>query len=210
MATIAWNESSPADADSAGGGDDAIRSLKTSIRVGLATEHVWPSAGGDAGVHLPGSARAYFGTQSRVSSAGTDGRVMWTSDTSNFFHVGSGGTAFIGGAKAISHVSFPGFAPPQTVAWVEDSGAQLNSGGLETITFNAAFNGVPHVTVSAESAGLPSTRAIGLTITNLSATQAIVNPVLIQTASVAQLTTASVFTLHWRSIGTVTIGAVHP
>ncbi len=146
MANIGWDESTPADTESAGLGDDRIRSLKTSLRQGLAAEHTWPSGGGDSGVHLLGSARAYFGTQSAVSSSGTDGRLMQTSDTSRLFHVGSGGTSYVGGAQALSVGSFPGVVP-QRHHWVEEFGySVLPSSGTEIITIpNSGYSGVPYV-----------------------------------------------------------------
>src|SRR2546426_7372782 len=116
MANLLCTESPPADTDSVGQGDDEIRSLKTSIRNGMAEEHLWPSAtGGNFGVHLLGSARAYYGAQSLVSSAGTDGRLMVTSDTNRLFHVGSAGTLFFGGRQGISPV--PPLSRGHTVYW---------------------------------------------------------------------------------------------
>src|SRR3989442_6232895 len=103
MANLLWNENAPADTDSVGQGDDEIRSIKASIRNGMAEEHIWPSAsGGNLGVHLLGSARPYYGAQSLVSSSGSDGRLMVTSDTSRLFHVGSAGTMFLGGNGVVT------------------------------------------------------------------------------------------------------------
>jgi hypothetical protein len=117
MATIGWDETAPADGDVAGLGDDEIRSLKTSLRQGLESEHEWPSTGGSAGTHLAGSARAYYGTESAVSSADVGGRLMATSDTSRLFGVGSTGTVLFGGATAlltsVRTETFPGWSPPQ-------------------------------------------------------------------------------------------------
>lgn len=145
MPVIGWNESQPADTDSAGLGDDQIRSLKTSVRVGLDGEHVWPSGGGDAGVHRLGSARVAYNAQSLVSSAGTDGRLMQTSDTSRLFHTGSGGTSFIGGPTVISAGSFPGTVPQRAV-WVEEFGEGRTASGSTTITIpNSGYSGVPFI-----------------------------------------------------------------
>jgi hypothetical protein len=157
MPTIAWNENTPADGDSAGQGDDQFRSLKSSIRVGLDSEHVWPVGGGDAGVHRLGSARAYYGAQSLVSSTGTDGRFMQTSDTSQFFHVGSGGTALIGGATGILAGSFPGTVP-QRHYWAVEFGVGVTNAitGVTTITYaNSGFSGMPFVVVSGTNAVVP-------------------------------------------------------
>src|SRR5690242_799191 len=121
MPVITWNESSPAGGDNAGLGAGEFRSLKTALRTALDAEHNFPAAGGDAGAHRLGSGRPYVGLQSAVSSSGTDGRVMVTSDTSRFFHVGSGGTSFIGGPTVISAGSYPGTVP-QRFIWVEEWG----------------------------------------------------------------------------------------
>lgn len=148
--TIGWNESSPQGSDSLGLGDDEIRSLKTSVRIGLDGEHVWPSGGGDAGAHRLGSARPYVGTQSLVSSAGTDGRLMFTSDTSCLFGVGSGGTSFIGGPTVISAGSFPG-GLPQRHYWATEFGiAIIPSGSVgTTISFpNSGYSGSPYVLIT--------------------------------------------------------------
>lgn len=148
--TIGWDESKPADTDSAGLGDDEIRSLKTALRTGLDGEHVWPSGGGDAGVHRYGSARAYYGTQSRVSSSGTDGRLMVTSDTSRIFHVGSTATSFLGGPAVISAGSYPG-SVPQRHYWAMEFGKVLTLGASAStdVTIpNSGFSGVPFVLVT--------------------------------------------------------------
>ena len=148
MPNITWNEASPADVDQVSGGDDAIRSLKTAIRVGLDSEHVWPSAGGDAGVHRIGSARAYYAAQSLVSSSGTDGRIMVASDTSRLFHVGSAGTMFLGGANTPSIGSAP--VGGQRFFWAIETGEnKIASAGQLVVTLpNSGFSGAPFVTLT--------------------------------------------------------------
>lgn len=148
MAGIGWDETSPQDNESAGLGDDRIRSLKTSLRQGLDDEHFWPSGGGDAGKHRPGSARAYYGPQSAVSSTGTDGRLMYATDTGRLFHVGSLGTSFVGGQQGLSIGQFPG-ATPQRHIWVEEFGqARLPSGSNTSISvsYNGSnYSGIPYI-----------------------------------------------------------------
>lgn len=150
MPNISWDETVPSDGEAASLGDDRIRSLKSSIRVGLGGEHVWPAAGGDAGVHLLGSGRPFVGAQSLVSSTGTDGRLYWTSDTSRFFHVGSGGTAFIGGAAVISAGSYPGGAAPQRYYWAMEFGnGTTAASGVTLVTIpNSGYSGAPFVQVT--------------------------------------------------------------
>lgn len=149
MAQINWDETVPADGELISLGDDRLRSLKTSIRVGMAAEHIWPSAGGDAGIHLLGSARAFYGPQSNVSSSGTDGRLMVSSDHSTLFHVGSGGTMWLGSANGISAVSDP--VGGQRYIWAEDFGEANVSNDAAPVTVNfpgGSFNGVPILTTS--------------------------------------------------------------
>lgn len=142
MPTINWSEGSPQGSDSLGQGDDDARSTKSAIRTALDFEHIFPAAGGDAGIHRLGSGRPYVTTQSLISSSGTDGRLAWASDTSNFFHVGSGGTAFIGGARTLSMASYPG-SVPQRHYWTMEVGiAKTNASGQALVNFSA-FSGVP-------------------------------------------------------------------
>mgnify|MGYP000320013271 CR=1 FL=1 len=75
--TIAWSESSPANTDLVGQGDDQIRCDKSAIRTALDDEHNFPSTGGaNAGYHRLGSARPFQAAASQVSSTGTIGRLM--------------------------------------------------------------------------------------------------------------------------------------
>ena len=80
---------------------------------------------------------------------------MWASDTSQFFHVGSGGTVLIGGPRVLSMGSFPGGAPPQRIQWAMEAGegATTDSSGQTTITFpNSGFSGRPFTTLTILSA----------------------------------------------------------
>jgi hypothetical protein len=197
MANVGWDESSPPDTESAGLGDDRIRSLMTSLRVGLDDEHVWPSGGGDAGKHRLGSVRAYYGPQSAVSSSGTDGKLMMTSDTSRLFHAGSGGTSYIGGSTVLSLA--PGYVGyPQRSHFVEEFGlVQVpgGSGGSVVVNIpNSGYSGVPIVSLtqneisSAATVGLASYGAIGLTASSF---------VVFVSGGIGQT-----FTFAWRSLGT--------
>jgi hypothetical protein len=191
--TIGWDESLPSDSESAGLGDDRIRSLKTSLRIGLDGEHVWPSGGGDVGVHRLGSARPYYGAQSLVSSTGTDGRLMVTSDTSRLFHVGSAGTLFLGGANVLS----VGSDPPggQRFYWAHEIGEVLITGTSQVVTYpNSGFSGIPFTLLS-----IFTTRTNPMTahLTTRSPTQFTVRGYIADSGSAA-----SNYTLMWASIGT--------
>ena len=67
--TIGWDESDPANTKNLGLGAGDIRSLKTNLSGGLGAEHVWPTGGGAAGAHAKGSAMAFYGAASAVSSS---------------------------------------------------------------------------------------------------------------------------------------------
>lgn len=200
---IGWDETVPADTESAGLGDDRMRSMKTSLRAALDDEHNFPSSGGDnVGYHRYGSARVHVGTQSRVSSTGTDGRLMQASDTSRLFGVGSGGTVLLGaGPNSLSVGSNVHFGLPQRHYWAEELGeGRTDSTGSLTITFpNSGFSGVPmtQITRYMNSIGLDS--VIGsLNIETQSATQIIVTARL--SSNGAPDTSGCSF--YWRSVGT--------
>ena len=202
--TLSWNEASPANAESAGSGATILRSLQTSIRFGLNDEHNWPSSGGDnVGYHRYGSARPYFGTQSRVSSSGSDGRIMMTSDTSRLFGVGSGGTVLIGGATVNSFGTFPG-AVPQRHQWVEEFGTVVtNSAGSAHVVFpNSGFSGIPYTWLTAYSFASTSTFSpVPTASVDTASTQTTLK---INTQSLAADGSArfTATTVYWRSVGT--------
>jgi hypothetical protein len=149
---ITWANTTPAGSESLALGDDRIRSLKTSVQAALDDEHVFPSSGGTAGQHRAGSARAYFGTQSRVSASTTsaptaDGRMMLTSDTTRLFGVGSEGTAFLGGAMGLSIGSFAPLTFPQRSHLVAEMGIASPDGASRfVVTFpNSGFSERPFI-----------------------------------------------------------------
>lgn len=155
--TPGWDSTVPPDSENAGLGAQRIRSLETALQQILNSEHNFPASGGpNTGYHLLGSARAFYGAESTVSSSGTDGRLMVTSDTSRFFHVGSGGTMLLGGQSAI----LIGASVKQTSYWALETGqATLDSNGSATITIpNSGYSGAPTVTVGAQKlASAPNT-----------------------------------------------------
>lgn len=153
--TIAWDEAVPPITEAAGLGYARIQSDKTSTRMGLDAEHGWPTAGGLSGYHRYGSARAFVGTQSRVSSSDTDGRLMVASDTSQLFGVGSTGTNFIGGPRVISADSYPSGAAPSRYQFVDSFGtATTGSDGAVMVTFpNSGYSNLPIIVATPNSIG---------------------------------------------------------
>jgi len=195
---VGWNENSPADTESAGLGDDRMRSIMTSVRQGLDSEHNWPSAGGNSiGIHRLGSARPYVGTQSQVSSAGTEGRLMYASDTSRLFHVGSGGTVLLGGPTMLSVGSFPGTVP-QRHYWAEEIGIGITgSSGSTTLTFpNSGYSGAPYVFLSGNWPSVPAGVYV-FTVSDIGTGSCIVSA-----ADPPSSSYRSSATFFWRSLGT--------
>lgn len=192
---IGYDVNLPADAESAGLGDDRIRSLKTSVQQAIDAEHNFPAGGGaNTGYHVLGSARPYYGAQSLVSSTGSDGRVMQTSDSSRLFGVGSGGTVLYGGATVISAGGYPGTVPQRHYWAFEMGNATVSDGSVVVAIPNSGFSGLPWVV--ATSAGLTGNAARICQVGDKTAT----------TFRVAVFTDAGVsattlLTFDWMSIG---------
>lgn len=151
-ASIGWNNSSPANTDQLGSGDDEIRSLRSNVQGALNSEHNFPDGGGSAiGYHLLGSARAFVGAISTVSSAGTDGRLMVASNRSQFFHVGSDGTMLLGSRNLLQMDGFEAGATgtlSQRHQWkVIHISSTMPSSGSELVSGigTSAFSGRPFV-----------------------------------------------------------------
>jgi hypothetical protein len=187
---ILWNEASPAEADIADAAP--IRSIETSIRNGLDSEHNWPASGGaNVGYHRLGSARVFYDVESNVSSSGTDGRILVTSDTSRLFHVGSAGTMFLGGQNTLSVGSSP--VGGQKFYWAEEFGSLVEGAvPVNSVTFpNSGFSGVPFTQLSVFSSG-----PVHLVLTNLSPTLVGYQAYDKNGVGVGK------FTVFWRSVGT--------
>lgn len=191
-----FDPTAPADSQSAGLGDDAIRSVKTTFQQALDDEHVFAAAGGTVGQHRLGSGRPYFGTQSRVSSSGTDGRLMQTSDTSRLFGVGSGGTVFYGGSRVISVGTDADTATGRS-HWVEEFGEGITGGGgLLGVSFpNSGFSGKPYMFLTPITIGV---NPFVVSVENLSATSF----TAITYTETAGPTVKSGGSFFWRSLGT--------
>lgn len=195
---VTWDETKPAGGDSLAIGDNQLRSDKTALRNALAAEHNFDASGGaNTGYHVLGSARPYYGTQSAVSSTGSDGRIMLTSDTSRLFGVGSAGTVFLGGPTVISAGSYPG-AVPQRHYWAMEFGEGRTASGSTTISYpNSGFSGVPFVTVTPRITSLVADGgACILWVSGIGQTSVVVNSRLTDGA------TTSAHSFYWQSIGT--------
>jgi len=192
---LLWTPGTPAEVDIADAAP--IRSIVTSVGAGLAVEHNWPNASGaNFGYHLLGSCRAHWDVESNVSSSGTDGRLMVTSDTSRFFHVGSAGTMLLGSQNVLSLGSQP--VGGQRYYWAAEI-QTVTSAGTDVLIFpNSGFSGVPFVLVSVNSTYAFPAAIITVMGTTTPTTVAIVS----RTIAAGGTTNASGHTLIVMSIGT--------
>lgn len=200
-----FDSNSPADTESAGLGDDRIRSTKTTLQQAMDDEHHFPAAGGSVvGYHRLGSARPYVGTQSRVSSSGTDGRLMVTSDTSRLFGVGSGGTMFLGGSQVVS-VGTNADTAGGRHHWVEEVGhSRTGSNGSVTITVpNSGFSGEPYVWCQQRAVNV-SDAEVDFIVVTVSASQFIVQSMgsIDGGGTYLHAVARSNVSFYWRSLGT--------
>lgn len=205
MPSISWSESAPANSDNLGLGAQEIRSFKTAVRTGLDAEHVWPSTGGDAGVHRLGSARAYVGPASQVSSSGTEGRLLVNSTDSSLWHVGPT-VGLLGHPFALITTNASGttYAPAARVYTSVQYGVNRtgSAGVVSRHTFSGSgFSGVPMLQVTpldADSSGAGyGTIVRVLSVSNVGFTVV---------AEDTQSTNQSNVTFYWMSIGTTASG----
>jgi len=86
-----WDKTIPSGTSSIANGDDEIRSMKSILQAAWEDEHYFTDgSSSSAGEHKLGSARVYSGGVSSVSTAADTGRLMWTTDAEQLFHVGHG------------------------------------------------------------------------------------------------------------------------
>ena len=195
MPTVGWDEAAPADGDAASSGDDALRSLKTNISGGLSTSMYWPGTGAgsaaSAGIMKPGAARTFYGAESAVSAA-QNGQLMYASDTSRLWYVGTSGPVYLGGQYGIEAAS----NPKAGARWQMASGVSRN-GGL--IPFGVTYGAPPQVTISAVTSGSVG----GISVVTGVSTTGFYSSVYDETNTL--YTALSAWSIHWLSLGTVAI-----
>lgn len=160
--SILWDESSPAGSEKVGLGDDRIRSTKTSVRAALDSEHYFASSSSTAGAHRPGSAVAFYGATSAVSSLSTttfpvsnNGRMMIDSTTTRLYSVGYGGASMLGAGPlglSVDSAAYIGgipFGSKQTLRWGMEVGIVASKASTHRVTFpNSGFSAPPYLQIS--------------------------------------------------------------
>lgn len=211
VVSIAWDEAAPAGSESIGQGDNRIRSLKTDLRTGLDAEHIWPTSGpANAGAHRAGSARAFYGTQSQVSSSDTAGRIMITSNTSRLMSVASisDSSVFMLGAGPLTP-SFGSWLPVSYGTANQTKGIAMEAGtspGSDTVaqhvvTFASAFDAAPFMLFNPVRSNESDTgshahfNAASITASGFSG-------VVVEDANGGGVSARTATTVHWLAIGT--------
>jgi len=138
----------------------------------------------------PGAARMFYAAESAVSKS-QDGQLMYASDTSRLWYVGSTGPVYLGGQHGIESATNPGTG----ARWVLDSGVSYNGG---KIPFNVTYGAAPRV-----SASLSTTVAVGgmSVVTGVTTTGFHVGAY----DEVNALATAGAWAVEWFSLGTVAV-----
>lgn len=159
---IAWSETAPSDGSNANLGASEIRSLKTTLATALSQSLYWPGSGGgsvaSAGQLKPGTARAFYGTESQVS-ANTDGQLMVTSDTSRLFAVNANTTLFLGSMAVVEQVA----APPANHRWVLAQSRATGSANGISLSYGVTYGATPTISISVmTSASTAGTASVSL------------------------------------------------
>lgn len=174
-----WDETVPAGAESVGLGYARIESVKSTVRQGLDSEHVWAASGGTIGQHRAGSARAFYGPQSQVSASNSasttsvvdDGRMMVTSDTSRLFGVNSLGTVLLGpGPLGLSVGSYTPVSFPQRLYVATEVGFDFSATSAHSVAFASAFSAAPFVQVSASTVASAASNPLDIKLLALTTT----------------------------------------
>lgn len=145
----AWTETIPSDASIVGHEPPHLRSVWTSIALGLGTNLFWPESGGGSQASLGdlrlGGSRAFYDVASQSSSADTTrqlARAFLASDTSRLFVYESDRTLLAGTPYLIEHGTAAGRG-----VWVETRGQTLVSSAgtpsLATISFGLVYDATP-------------------------------------------------------------------
>jgi len=210
--TVGWDNTAPANDDSAGLGDDEFRSFKTSIQTLVDAEHEFSTTGGaNSGRHRPGSAMPYSDLQSRVSAGDLEGRLYYASDTSRLFALGaqtSDATNFIGGRNVVENSARQHSVDGTTndtgarnLIWAQESGLETIVNGGASITFDTAYGAIPHVVSSVWTEGgspnPPTTLYTALSTTGFNTSTR-----YIPTSGADTTSLPSLGTLMWQSLGT--------
>lgn len=88
----AWSSQLPSGSSQIRQSDNQFRSHQSILEATLNEEHYFASTASNtsAGQHQLGSARVFSGAVSSVSTRADTGRLMWTTDARQLFHVGHG------------------------------------------------------------------------------------------------------------------------
>ena len=189
MSAISWNESVPSPSSAASSGDDEIRSLMTSVALGLSTSFIWPGSGGGSGasggVSQFGNARCAVAGNSAATGGYGDGFLLLNQNHISLHHIGSTWTGLLGHSSMVEHsagsTGAVAFWRMQSGVFSLQSSADSHFGNKQ-INFPVPFSGttaqpgvffLPNTLSYAVNISLSSTTAGGFTsqYSGLSATE---------------------------------------
>ncbi len=200
--TIGWNEALPSDASVVGRDPPTRRSGWTAVSAGLRPALYWPpvDSSDSMGQLRPGNYRAYVGTASQSSNASTadsHARAFIATDSRRLFGLyasiaalGSSATLLAGTGRCLLSAT----TPASGGVWVERSGSimhPLATSGTSSQVFTYPYSAMPTVMLTP------------------SATQLVVSLSTVTTGGFTSRfswfngVSASTFTVHWRSLGTL-------
>src|SRR5437773_6730 len=151
MSAISWNESLVTSGSSASFGDDALRSLKTTIAIGLGQSFYWPGSAASQGASTASSGELQLGTL-RFAKTGFqqggfgDGFLSLDTTRISVRHIGSTWTGMVGHSGMLE-ASNAGVAItfPQTQRWLVQEGQYTSSGTTTNVNFPFAYARAPNV-----------------------------------------------------------------
>lgn len=149
--SIGWNNNAPANSDSAGFGDDEIRSTRSNVQGAIDAEHNFPAAGGaNVGYHRQGSARPYLApTSSVVSSDGTDARLVINAVDNTLWGARSATSMELMGHPGVLFMSTSSYSAPPKFGTQMQAGQSTTLGSGQTrVTFPSSYSGVPIIVVT--------------------------------------------------------------
>src|SRR5439155_11915397 len=151
MSSISWNESLVTSGSSASFGDDALRSIKTTIAIGLGQSFYWPGSAASQGASTASSGELQLGTL-RFAKTGFqgggfgDGFLSLDTTRISVRHIGSTWTGMVGhsgmleASNAAAAITFP-----QAKRWLVQEGQYTSTGTTTNVTFPLSYAVAPTV-----------------------------------------------------------------
>ena len=145
---MSWVDDKPERTDLVRDLGPLVRSQKTEFRAAIEKHFFWTESSGlsagepnhQIGSATTGSCRAFFGTESQVSTALSDGQLMVTSDTTRLYALTSVSSVMIGSARAIHNQIISQNSGDQRVLVQSDLSTLGHGDGVFVISFPVEYS----------------------------------------------------------------------